>query len=105
MPLGAAFSGIVAAWLLVRVGRRWTLALLSLPYLLGSALFVVAYAVQSEVPLFLGRMLTGMQFFAFVSIQTHLTNKYDMSDFPPFSIRLFWRIFPLGGSHICCRNF
>ncbi len=59
MPAGAVFSGAVAGWLLGRVGRRWTMVLCAVPFLVGSLLFYVAYEVGSEVPIYFGRVLTG----------------------------------------------
>ncbi len=66
MPVGAAFSGIAAGWMLGRMGRRWTIAICSVPFLIGTLLFVVAYEVNNKVPLFFGRVLTGLKsIFAF----------------------------------------
>ncbi len=59
MPAGAVFSGVVAGWLLGRVGRRWTMVICAAPFLVGSVLYVVAYQVENEIPIYFGRVLTG----------------------------------------------
>ena len=48
MPAGAIFSGVIAGWLLGAVGRRWTMAVCSVPYLVGCALYVASYEVGKE---------------------------------------------------------
>ncbi len=61
-PMGAIPAGIVGTWLLGRVGRRWTLGLGSLPYLIGNLLFVISYEIDSKICIYVGRLLTGFSF-------------------------------------------
>ena len=47
--------------MLDRLGRRWSMVVCAIPFLVGSVLFVVANAIENEIPIYFGRVLTGEQ--------------------------------------------
>ena len=61
MPLGALASGPVTGILLGKIGRKWTMIMLSVPFMLGYIAFVVAKEVDSVELIYTGRILTGRE--------------------------------------------
>ncbi len=103
MPVGAAFSGIAAGWMLGRMGRRWTIAICSVPFLIGTLLFVVAYEVNNKVPLFFGRVLTGLK--SFYAKKHRLLLCCNMpAGMHVLNCRFLWWISPSSHTHVCSRS-
>lgn len=61
LALGAIASGPITGFLLASIGRKWTMIGYSFVFCLGYLLFVVAYYVEDEASVWIGRVVTGVQ--------------------------------------------
>ena len=59
LPLAGIFAGPVTGFLLLKIGRKWTIVIMAIPLIIGNTFFAISYKFQSEELIYAGRFLTG----------------------------------------------
>lgn len=57
VTIGAAIGGLLAGWVVDKIGRKLTVMFCAMPYIFG---FTIIIAAQNHWMLYLGRIMTGL---------------------------------------------
>lgn len=68
----ASFLCSYSGYLLVKIGRKWTMIMMAAPLFIGYMFFVIAYEVKNEGLIYAGRILTGKDVINMLFFQTSI---------------------------------